>query len=325
MNTAKSVADLIDIYRDSVENGFMPLSEACWYTSLACVGWAYVFGAWGAECTVSERKKRLSYNPSHTTIKTACKAFDGGSCSGCKWFPDNERTRCFDCRGFTDWILKQYGFDLAGEGATSQWDTAKNWCAKSDDMTSIPHDVLVNIFIRKDGKMSHTGFYYNGETCECSNGVQHFSPMKTNRWTHWAVAACFKAEMDTVNPGENAPSTPSEPADDKTDTQTMPTVRKGDKGDAVRYLQSLLMERGYDLGKWGDDGDFGNATEKAVKQFQRDWGLVEDGVVGKKTWAVLTSSPAKVTYYTVTIPNVTKTQADALVAQYPGAVAKEVK
>ena len=39
-------------------------------------------------------------------IKDKCKNFDGnGSCSGCKWYPDSSRTRFFDCRGFTYWVL----------------------------------------------------------------------------------------------------------------------------------------------------------------------------------------------------------------------------
>lgn len=324
MNTAKYVSEQIEILKG--QN--IPLSEKCWQIALLCVGWAYVFGAWGAECTVGERKQRYKYN-AIANILESCQHLrtkePKSSCSGCKWYPGGERTRCFDCRGFTDWILKQFGFDLIGEGATSQWNTKSNWCICGTVADGVPDNVLVNLFIWNGSTMKHTGFYYNGETCECSNGVQHFSTMKKNRWTHWAVAACFKAEMDTENPGENAPNQPDDPADDEIPTDDLPTVRRGDKGNAVRSMQSLLLERGYDLGKWGADGDFGSATEKAVKQFQRDWGLVEDGVVGKKTWAVLTSSPAKVTYYTVTIPNVTKTQADALVAQYPGAVAKEVK
>lgn len=61
------------------------------------------------------------------------------------------------------------------------------------------------------------------------------------------------------------------------------SVRKGDKGDEVRWVQWELRESGYDLGKWGIDGDFGNTTYNKVVAFQNKYGLVPDGVVGKNT------------------------------------------
>jgi peptidoglycan hydrolase-like protein with peptidoglycan-binding domain len=35
------------------------------------------------------------------------------------------------------------------------------------------------------------------------------------------------------------------------------------------------------------DGIFGSATEAALRQFQRDNGLVPDGIVGPQTWTAL--------------------------------------
>ncbi len=66
-----------------------------------------------------------------------------------------------------------------------------------------------------------------------------------------------------------------------------PTVKKGSKGDAVRMLQQILTDFTYDPG--AVDGDFGSKTEKAVKEFQKDFSLVVDGIVGFKTWAMLGS------------------------------------
>jgi peptidoglycan hydrolase-like protein with peptidoglycan-binding domain len=50
---------------------------------------------------------------------------------------------------------------------------------------------------------------------------------------------------------------------------------KGAQGDAVRQIQRFLTEFGFNPG--GVDGDFGNLTEGAVKRFQADRGLVQDG------------------------------------------------
>jgi predicted chitinase len=59
-------------------------------------------------------------------------------------------------------------------------------------------------------------------------------------------------------------------------------------GPAVRKLQQRLKALGYDTG--GVDGDFGPATDGAVKQFQADHGLVADGIVGPATTAALAGS-----------------------------------
>lgn len=67
-----------------------------------------------------------------------------------------------------------------------------------------------------------------------------------------------------------------------------PTLKKGDKGDAVEDMQELLKIWNPDcLPKHGADGDFGEETLKAVKAFQTAFNLVVDGVVGDETWAAL--------------------------------------
>jgi peptidoglycan hydrolase-like protein with peptidoglycan-binding domain len=58
-------------------------------------------------------------------------------------------------------------------------------------------------------------------------------------------------------------------------------------GVAVVELQELLCAHGFLL---RIDGDFGWRTEAAVKTFQHQHGLIPDGVVGAKTWALLKST-----------------------------------
>lgn len=70
-------------------------------------------------------------------------------------------------------------------------------------------------------------------------------------------------------------------------TAVFPQLAKGDKDDKVRVLQELLKGRGYDLGTYGADGDFGGATRSAVVAFQVRSGLSADGIVGKNTWSKL--------------------------------------
>ena len=52
-------------------------------------------------------------------------------------------------------------------------------------------------------------------------------------------------------------------------------------------MQRRLMKLGYDLPRFGADGDFGNETLQALKTFQKDRGLKVDGKCGPLTWAEL--------------------------------------
>ncbi len=55
-------------------------------------------------------------------------------------------------------------------------------------------------------------------------------------------------------------------------------LKRGYKGNTVKKMQEALIEKGYDLGRWGADGDFGRATEYAVKAFQKDYGMTVNGI-----------------------------------------------
>lgn len=60
------------------------------------------------------------------------------------------------------------------------------------------------------------------------------------------------------------------------------TIKKGDKNDLVGDWQSFL--RGEELYLGAIDDDFGDNTEIATKKFQKLNGLLDDGVVGQKTF-----------------------------------------
>ncbi len=72
--------------------------------------------------------------------------------------------------------------------------------------------------------------------------------------------------------------------------QARPTLRRGMSGGEVKALQGLLIGQGLSCGRWGADGEFGPATEGAVRMFQRSRGLEPDGIVGPLTWAALERS-----------------------------------
>ena len=71
-------------------------------------------------------------------------------------------------------------------------------------------------------------------------------------------------------------------------TTTTRILKIGSSGDDVKELQENLISLGYDLGSWGADGDFGNDTVKAVRQFQTEYCVYPiDGEVGDDTRAAI--------------------------------------
>jgi hypothetical protein len=72
---------------------------------------------------------------------------------------------------------------------------------------------------------------------------------------------------------------------DKYDIYTQPTFEsaRGDRGGRVEVIQKMLIALGYDLGRWGADGIYGDYTQAAVTQFQEDHNLQSDGVGNMET------------------------------------------
>ena len=70
-------------------------------------------------------------------------------------------------------------------------------------------------------------------------------------------------------------------------TMNMRNLSRDCKGEDVRALQILLIGRGYTCGSYGADGDFGNATDAAVRNYQQDHGLGVDGIAGPATMGSL--------------------------------------
>ena len=308
----------------------VPLQTIAWNAARACTGWPYVYGAVGEECRPAKRRQYGAkfYPKGHTTIVTKCKALSwdsstqtcviSGDCCGCAWYLP---VMMFDCRGFTRKILNMvYGWTLMGGTVGGQWNDERNWKAKGE-IATMPRDTLVCLFVynAKGKKWQHTGFGFNDMTMEASSGVQ-YSAKRAAKWTHWAVPAV--SEADVTSPPEAKPDT------GKQETK-MQTIRKGNKGKLVTQMQQMLDKLGYSLGICGVDGDYGVATEKAVREFQRDHGLTQDGVCGPKTWAALQEAVDKIgtapaeERYTVTITGLTKGQADEICKAWKNATVKK--
>lgn len=70
------------------------------------------------------------------------------------------------------------------------------------------------------------------------------------------------------------------------DPYTAPTLTMGVVDPAVEDLQVFLDETGYYYGPI--DGEYDTDVMEAVEEYQTDYGLYGDGIVGDNTWASLT-------------------------------------
>lgn len=87
-----------------------------------------------------------------------------------------------------------------------------------------------------------------------------------------------------------APATPVVPAAQAPEWQAPPScarevLRMRSRGRCVQTLQRRLNTLGFQAG--APDGIFGKKTNDAVVAFQKDRGLIIDGVVGPQTWSAL--------------------------------------
>lgn len=270
------------------------------------VGWPYVFGAWGEECTPANRKKRK--RDDHPTIVSGCQVLNGkkSTCTGCKW---NLPVKMYDCRGFVNWVFDKVGITIKGQGATSQWNTNDNWVIKGD-FADMPKNKICCVFTGTSKTKEHVGIYLgDGSTIECSSGVQYFSPMKS-KWKYYAVPKGLYDDDGSLTPSTDDPA-------------GLPTLRQGAKGDIVKTMQQLLANAGSSLAV---DGIFGSGTLSAVKAFQKKNDLVIDGIVGPKTWAKLIGYSTVVSdnrLFTVVLKHVPEKEADELLKKYEGSVQSE--
>ena len=274
----------------------------------AMLGWPYVWGATGQDCTPERRTYFMNRSAigdgDRNLIIKRCQVLNGSHalCTGCKYYPGGARTRIQDCQGFMKEIFKTVGITLKGGGCTSMYADNSNWSAKGP-ISEMPAGAVCCVFkhVASTGKMDHVGLHIGGgQIIHCSGEVKRGNTSEKG-WTHYAIPAGIDGEV--------------EPTTDK------PTLRRGSKGEYVTLLQTMLIQRGYDVGRWGVDGSFGAGTESAVKLFQEDNGLVNDGIVGQKTWAALESGQTEM--YTVTVQHVSRTVAEAIIGQYGGVMTAE--
>lgn len=267
--------------------------------------WGYIWGAAGGVWTQAQQNRATR----EQTVKF-----------GQKWVGHHVA----DCSGLFKWAIKQLGSDIY-HGSDTMY---RKWCSangtlnngkRTDGMVLQP-GTAVFVYKEQDGKWkyTHVGLYVGGGTVIEAKGTQAgvvTSKVTEKKWTNWGELKMIEYSGEQPDP---QPEPTPEPADE------YPTIRKGDSNKYVTLAQVKLISKGYSVGSWGADGKFGNATQEAVRKFQRDHGLTVDGIIGKKTWAALIADePVRDPTYRVIIKGLDRSQAMAICNNYPGSEMEE--
>jgi hypothetical protein len=283
--------------------------------------WGYIWGTAGILWTKSKQKQKVDYMVSKygTSWQKNSEAKDDNyyraALIGDKWIDHYVA----DCSGLFRWAFEQYKLYIA-HGSNTIW---SSYCTSKGNLTSGKRSdgkslrAGTAVFTDKNGNKSHIGLFIGGGKVIEASGTDAgvcVSNVSASKWKCWGELKNVSYESDTGFPEQ---------------TTWHPTVRRGSKGEDVKYVQKMLYKLGYNLGSYGIDGDYGRQTEAAVKEFQRDHGLNQDGIAGPMTIETLEKATAQIEgrpidkSYTVCIHGLDKTQADALKNNYPGSIVTE--
>ena len=220
------------------------------------------------------------------------------------------------CDVFYDWLLVQaFGAPLAKRMLCQPDDSAGAGCSFSAlyyrqagrfyDNDPQPGDQI--FFTFAVGEVSHTGIVesVSGGTVTTIEGNTSDSVARRSYQIgsgsiygygrpKWELAADV-SETDTGSGEDPAPSPAPEPepVGGPPYQLTLRQLKNGDVGVPVERIQTLLIARGYYcggrmfLGREQPDGEFGPATEIAVRDLQVAAGIEADGIVGAKTMRIM--------------------------------------
>ena len=278
----------------------------------------YIWGQMGATWTAA---KQAALEKKYNSDKEAFKNYKLSAEYGSKWIGHP----VWDCAGLCRWAAKQNGLAIHA-GSNLIWNNDLSKKGKMTTGMTLPVGALV-FTGAEENSHPHIGTYTgNGKVTEANGAIKGCiqSNLTDSKWKWWGLEKGVDYEF-VPGQGQNQMTEPATTADEK-----RPTLRKGNKNKYVTEMQTMLDNLGYNLGICGIDGDFGTATEKALKEFQRDHGIGQDGVCGPKSWKALTEAidklnakPEQEKKYTVTISGLTAEKAKEITQLYGGVISAE--
>lgn len=184
--------------------------------------------------------------------------------------------KAFDCSELVQWAVARAGGSIV-DGSAAQLDA----CRRAGTTISVVDGVRTRgalLFIQTAGEHHVVISRGDGSTIEARGrayGVGNW-PDANRPWTHAGRIPGVEYGSAPPPPQHGAPPL----------TRVLALRNPHMQGHDVEQLQAALNVRGAGLRV---DGDFGRATDAAVRRFQGGARLVVDGQVGPKTWAALFS------------------------------------
>ena len=200
-------------------------------------------------------------------------------------------------------MIECFGLDLASKltyqniGNFSALCSASAQFYKNNNAWYTHPEIGDQVFFYSGGAINHTGLvetvsgnYFTTIEGNSSDMVARRSYYVGNSYVagfgrpNWAVVQIGGSATSPTIPSIPTPSTPPSGST----INIYPLIKRGSsKKIAVRAMQKLLDCKGYNLGKWGIDGDFGWDTFQALREFQRKNSLMIDGECGDFSWCCL--------------------------------------
>ena len=217
------------------------------------------------------------------------------------------------CQNFVDWcFVKAYGLEAAKKllGTFTNYTPTGSNAFKNRGLYTkrgagkpAPGDVIY-FYSSAKGRIGHVGivtrvtaktvYTIEGNTSGASKLVTNDGGVRAKSYslTSTYIDGYGRPPYATVTPTATDPLPEAKPVTLKLGDRTL---KNGCEGADVKELQLALINLGYDCGKWGADGEFGDATEMAVRRFQTQEDLAPDGEAGPETIAALNKALKKLT------------------------------
>jgi len=241
------------------------------------IGMPYWYGTYVIPCTQSLLTEKMKQYAAHYT-QMRMQRYLNDIKSG---------KTCSDCVG----LIKGYGWrddnDKVKIGANDMKDLSANGMfaeAKEKGTISSIRKDIPGLAVRFDG---HIGVYIGNDEVVEARGFDYGivkTKLSARPWTHWL-------KIPSIDYGDKNGGDPEVPGLPKKGAYPLGfgkrILKSGTKGEDVKYLQLVLEFLGYNCGRYGADGDFGDYTFTAVTRYQRAKKLTIDGEVGVKTRGVL--------------------------------------